>query len=342
MRRKSFRDDKKGQAFSLDVMMALVIITVIIGVSANAMDMVSYKAQDYSSSFSLERATTDAADVLIKTPGSPQDWESYTFQSNIIPGLAKIDITSKRLISHTLTYRKLSKLKGKYSELMPGKILPDGVKSSLILYPVNDTKNPYVIRNDSESGSTQVAVANRTVLADFMFTSVVIGMNAHRNPAWPMDPDLDWEECFHDGTGETDTHLRPVIDYGNTGKPGWACKHFNITQEDVENSDFYIITDPRTLKDNSAVWIIDRNAPGRVVTKGTKFDEDGVLANDAIATALNGDPEAILWLHVKTAGDPKKVYDAYLVAVPKGTPQDEVDLKALNPQPCFFVLKTWY
>lgn len=338
--KKSFRDDKKGQAFSLDVMMALVIITVIIGVSANAMDMVSYKAQDYSSRFSLERATTDAADILIKSPGSPQDWESYTFQSSIIPGLAKVDITSKRLISHTLTYRKLSKLKGYYSVLMPGKILPDGVKSSLILYPVNDTKNPYVIRNDSESGSTEVAVANRTVLADFMFTSVVIGMNAHRNPAWPMDPDLDWEECFHDGN-VTDLHQRPVIDYGNTGKPGWACKHFNITQEDVENSDFYIITDPRELKDNSAEWIIDRNQPGLIVTKGTKFGT-AVLANAAIETALNGDPEAILWLHVKTAGDPKKVYDAYLVAVPKGTPQEDVDLRALNPQPCFFVLKAWY
>ena len=67
----------KGQAFSLDVMMALVIITVIIGVSANAMDMVSYKAQDYSSRFSLERATVDAADILIKSPGSPDEWEKY-------------------------------------------------------------------------------------------------------------------------------------------------------------------------------------------------------------------------------------------------------------------------
>lgn len=344
MRRKNFKDEEEGQAFSLDVMMALIIITVIMGVSANAMDMVSYKAQDYSSRFSLERATTDAADILIKSPGSPEDWESYSYKPIMIPGLAKIDISSNMVIPQTLTYRKMSKLKAKYSDLMPGKILPDGVSSSLVLYPVDPNISTYTIKEGTvPANAAEVAVANRTVLADFMFTSVVIGMNAHRNPAWPMDPDMDWEDCFHvePFVQPGNVHEKPVIDTQG-GEPGWACKHFNLTQQDLEASDFYIITDPYPLKDNSAEWIIDRDDPGLMVEKGVKFDDQPILANAEIATAMNGDPEATLWLHVKTAGDPKKVYDAYLVAVPKNTPPEEVSLNALNPQPCYFVLKVWY
>lgn len=44
--------------FSIDLMLALIIITVLLGVSADAMDIVGWKIQDYSYTNSLERITT--------------------------------------------------------------------------------------------------------------------------------------------------------------------------------------------------------------------------------------------------------------------------------------------
>ena len=44
-----FNEDDRGQVFSLDVLLSLIIITVIIGVSANAIDLVSFKIANYFS-----------------------------------------------------------------------------------------------------------------------------------------------------------------------------------------------------------------------------------------------------------------------------------------------------
>ncbi len=347
MRKRDFNNDDKGQAFSLDVMMALIIITVIIGVSANAMDMVSYKAQDYSARHSLERVTTDAADILIKSSGSPDEWEKYYYSSSMTPGLAKKDILSGRTIPNTLTFRKINKLASRYDEMMPGKVLPDGVNSAMYIYPANSSLSVININNKTvPANATEVAVANRTVLCDFMYVNIVIGMNAHRNPAFPLEPGYDWENCTHKDPAATaqgvKIHLQPVIEMAPIGKPGWACHHFNVTKEDLNTTDFYIITDPRDVGDNSPKWLIDR--PEAMSDDGHDFGPGSapILINSYIASALGTDDEAVLWLHIYTPGDPKRVFDGYIISVPKGTPQDQVDLNYLNPQPAFFVLKTWY
>lgn len=336
--RKINLKDNKGQVFSLDVMMALIIITVILGVSADAMDIVSYKAQDYSSRFSLERVTTDAADILIKSPGSPDDWENHNFSSDAVPGLAEKDVQSGKLTPNTLSYWKIAKLKNDYSNLIYGKILPDGSNSSMMIYPTNSSLSPLLIMNNKiPANASEVAVANRTVLCDFMYVNVVIGMNAHRNPAWPLEPGFEWEICPHSNLTGDIKHEQPDF---KTGKPGWACHHFNITQKDLNSTDFYVITDPGSLSDNSARWIIDR--PENMGYDERKFSSTPIIVNDKIAAVMGNDTETVLWFHILTNGDPKDSFDGYIVGVPKGAPIDQVNFNYLNPQPCFFVLQVWY
>ncbi len=331
--------DKQGQAFSLDVMLALIIITVIIGVSADAMDITSYKMREYSARFSLERTTTDAADILIKTSGSPDNWEIYnlSFLTDVTPGLAKINITTGRTVPNTLAFRKIDKLSRYYDDLMYGTFLPIGSNSSMIIYPINPNLEPITILNKTPSTNiSDIAVANRTVLCEYMHLRVVIDLNVHRNPAWPVEPGFEWEICPHINLTGNLKHEQPDL---QVGKAGWACHHFNITRWDLDKYDFYVITDPANIGDNSARWIIDR--PENPTDDRHKFDETPYLANDIIASVLGTDEAAELWFHVLTAGDPKRVFDAYLVSVPKGTPQDQVQLEYLNPQPCFFVLRVW-
>ncbi len=105
MRNNSILCDYNGQVFTLDIMLAIVIIVIILGMSANAMDIASYKTSGYISRFSLERVTNDAADALIKTSGSPQNWE-IRINNLTTPGLASIDNKTRRTIPNTLSIKE--------------------------------------------------------------------------------------------------------------------------------------------------------------------------------------------------------------------------------------------
>lgn len=322
MKKRDFKDNG-GQVFSLDVMMALIIITVILGVSANAMDMVSYKAQDYSLRFSLERATTDAADVLIKSPGSPDKWENYEFSFDTVPGLAKKESPN------TLSFTKILKLKNNYNQLIYGKILPDSVNSSMVIYPTNLSLSPLVVMNNTVPASAcEVAVANRTVLCDFMYITTVIKVKGCHTISTKQG--LEWEICPHID------HKQPDF---KTENSGYICHHFNITARDLNSTDFYVITDPASAT-NSARWDIDR-ADAQIDSK-EGFNNGPILVNDKISTAMGNNTKSVLWLHILTKGDPEDSFDVYIVGVPKGTSLDHVKLEYLGPQPCFFVLQVWY
>ncbi len=328
MGRKYF-EDNEGQIFSLDVMLALIIVTVILGISADAMDMASYKAQDYSLRFSLERTTTDAADILIKSPGSPDEWENNGFNPDITPGLAKKEFLTGKIIPNTLSLVKILKLKANYNQLMYGKILPDGVNSSMILYPANPSLSPLVIKNDKVPASaSEVAVVNRTVLCDFLYATAVVKINGHLN--YPLEQGFEWEICPHMNHNHSDL---------KSGYPGWACHHFNITAYDLNSTDFYVITNPVSATD-SAEWGIDR-ADKQIDCK-EKFSRYPIIVNDKIAAAMGNDTGAVLWFHILTKEDSPNSFDAYIAGVPKGTPVDQVRIDSLGPQPCFFVLQVWY
>ncbi|HML04414.1 MAG TPA: hypothetical protein VK426_01440, partial [Methanobacterium sp.] len=178
MRKNSMIQDNVGQAFTLDLMLALVIITMILGVSADAMDIASNKATGYSERFSLERVTNDAADMLIKTQGSPDDWKSK-IDNSTTPGLAEND-SSGKVIPNTLSIKKIIALKNNYDSLIYGKVLPTGVNSSLMIYPSNPSLKPIEIMKNEPKNAAEVAVANRTVTFDPLDIKAVIYTSDHQ------------------------------------------------------------------------------------------------------------------------------------------------------------------
>ncbi len=328
MARKGIKKNSKGQIFSLDVMMALIIITVILGVSADAMDMASYNGQDYSLRFSLERTTVDAADILIKTPGSPDEWENYGFNHDTVPGLAKKE--NNRSIPNTLSLVKILKLKSNYNQLMRGKILPDGTKSNMILYPLNPSLKPLVIMETSLSNASEAAVANRTVLCDFVYAVTVVKIKGYSDHISPTERGFEWEVC---------PHIDHNPEGSKTGIQEWKCNHFNITADDLNSTDFYIITNPAIVA-NTANWGIDR-VDNQFDCK-EKFNNGPIIVNDKIKAVMGNNTKAVLWYHILAKEGSKNSFDAYIVGVLKGTPVDQIRLDYLGPQPCFFVLQVWY
>lgn len=324
MRKKDFKKDNKAQIFSLDVLLALIIITVILGISADAMDLVSYKAQDYSSRLSLEGITADAADMLIKSSGSPDKWEDYGIKGDTVPGLAKKE--AGRTVPNTLSFIKILKLKDNYALLMYGNVLPYGVNSSMVIYPIDPSLSPIIVANDTvPEGASEVAVANRTVLCDFMYISAVIKIRGHKDQPWSENQ--EFEVCSQKEHSNS-----------KTGTFGWTCHHFNVTSGDLNSTDFYVITDPSYVSD-SARWGIDKADIQKNCNE--KFSNVPVLVNNKIAAVMGNNTNAVLWFHVLN-GDSRDSFDSYVIGVPRGTPLDDVKLNYLGPQPCFFVLKVWY
>lgn len=332
-----FFKDTSGQAFSFDAMLAIVIITVIIGVSANAMDLVSYKIQDYSSEHSFERIAGDTANILLTTPGSPNDWEKWNDSLlGVTPGLAERDINTCRTVPNTLSIRKISGLTGNYKDLMD-RLLPKGVDSNMTIYPMDDKLSPIVIHAKTpDSDTKQIAVANRTILCDYMSLKASVNMNVRSNHLWNQNMGQNWEICTHSGENGSMKHEKPDFD---TGKSGWACHHFNITQYDLNFTDYYVMSDSPNLGDDSFRWIIDK--PDNITDNEQKFSSAPIPVNNRISQLLGDHKIAVLWFHVRTNGNHGESFNAYVVGVPKGTSPDQVKLEYLNPQPALFVLEVW-
>lgn len=324
MKKNRFIEDNTGQAFTLDIMLAMVIITVVLGISADAIDMASYKSSDYSARFSLERVTNDAADMLIKTSGSPDDWESG-INNLTTPGLAAIDPKTGKTIPNTLTMEKITALKNNYNSLIYGKVLPECVNSSLIIYPSNLSLSPLEIMKNDPKNAVEVVVANRTVIFNLLDVKTVVYNNAHKGiPSEEICPNSN--------------HLPSK----SSRKPKWACKYFNVSLIDMNSTDFYIITDPADIGDNSPSFVLDR--PEKVFDNGNgeKFSSTPININNRILNLLGNDTKGVLWFHVRTPGNKDRNFDAYIVGVPKGTDQRQVNINSINPEPWFLVLQVWY
>ncbi len=320
---KHILKENKGQIFSIDTLFALILITIVIGMSADALDIVTFKISDYSAGKSLDRIATDAADILIDTPGSP-DWEKSNTTQFVTPGLAQDNNGSKNT-TKVLSFAKIAQLKTRYPDLM-GNVLPRGGNSSLTIYPMNSSLKPLEVGNwTHDPDVTEVAVVNRTVMVNFRDFKILTSIGGYSSS----------EICPHNDYKGVSGHGKP----DSNSTPGWNCKPFKITQKDLNTTDFYILTHPRALEDNSARWGLDR--PDNISEEGETFQAQPILINEKIYTLLDDDDEAVLWLHVLASNESFKSFNIYMVEVPKGTPPEEVRIEYLHPYPCSFILKVW-
>ena len=326
-------EEKVGMVFSTDLMMALVIITVILGVSADAMDNIGMQIQDYSYANSVDRITIGAADMLIKNPGSPDNWEKSANINVITPGLADVDSVKMRVSPKTLSLRKINSLKENYDELMRGRVLPPYCDSSLTICPVDSSLEPITMGKISTS-ARDIIVVNRTVLCNFYNTSIMVFIDAMKYESNTSEQKLGGYQCPHkDKTGNF-SHMG--VNYQNKNS-GWICYHFRVTQDMLNSTDFYLMTDPVQVTDSSAVWIID--CPENSTEDTRLFSNQPILVNDVISACIGNKSTGILWLHVFSGGNHEKAFNTYLAGFPKHTPVEKVKIQYLSPQPCYFIFK---
>jgi hypothetical protein len=315
-------NNQTGQAFNLDIMLALIIIVIIIGITADAIDTASYRSSEYSARFSLERVTNDAADMLIKTPGSPNNWELIKNRT-ITPGLAEVSPETGEIILNALSMEKITILSKNYNSLMYGKILPPGTNSSLIIYPSNPSLSPIEVIKNEPKNAVELAVANRTIIFNIIDIKAVIFNDVHKKANYEL--------------------ICPIFIHSDTlyNQNRWDCQNLYLTANDMNSKDYYLITNSPNTNYNHSYWILDRPEKA-IYGSEVKFSPNPININKRISYLLGNDNKGVLWFHVKNPRDNKRNFDAYIISVPKGTNQRYVNLNSVFPEPWFLVLQVWY
>ena len=319
--------DNTGQLFTIDSLLALLLITVLIGVSANTMGIVGNEILEYSSEQSIQRIATDTADILIKTPGAPDNWEKYIYFKNITPGLADIENGTNKF-GNRLSMDKIFSLK-QNPELIK-QLLPADMDCSLMIYPTN-TSIPVIEVINKNPPKGDVTVINRTVLYDYKLIDIYSNIK----------PDISYigseYVCTH-SCMDPDLHQPPNF---SNRKPGWLCAAFQIDSEDINSKDFYILTDYRGTanSDFHASWILD--TPNKTNVNSNNFTANPIMINSIISELSEKQNREIFVLHIYLSGDIKKIFNTYIVGVPRGTPAMDVRLDNMDPQPAFFIMKFW-
>jgi len=99
-------EDSKGFALSLDLLLAIIPLTLVLGFVAADMDNILYQMEDTVFRGATDRAASDAVTTLVTTSGDPVNWET-TGTANVV-GLAQYDTSKGAPVEGTVDPVKLA------------------------------------------------------------------------------------------------------------------------------------------------------------------------------------------------------------------------------------------
>ena len=324
--------NQRGQVFTLDMLFALILVTLVIGCSGQALEQIRGRAEGYSTRYSLERVANDAADVLAKTTGRPYNWEESVEALETL-GLAEIDEFTGKDLQNSLKVGKLGQLK------------------ILCKSPNWDPSKPEVKAvMDFFGGSSNFELR------------VIDG--ATQNVLWHIWPKWDLGSSGAENSLEVAAVRRAVtVKYGEIradsgkleripGTPKVYTVWFEILPGELEVYDWYIIArTSEILKEriDSVFLYVNRDASGpedyhyTPASQGleTTFPKKhGGMENDLPPGQVY---EGWNFINVQVAsGSAGAWVEVYVMAVPACTPWQNVNLAAGQlGLPSMFELKVW-
>jgi hypothetical protein len=307
---KIFKDDSKGVALSLDLLLALIPLTLVLGLVAANMGNIMYETQDTIYRSSLERVAADTTNTLLKTSGDPYNWETNPSQVNVV-GLAQYDPTNEKPIEYTLSTKKMALLKSSLGEQAIQNIIGDQYGFYIVLTPINSDE---IIWNLSSTGTSKESAKD----------VVKIERNV----------------LYTEFSGEVVSSIKNAgHDYGRP-KDYEADKPFPTSQYDLEIYDYYILIFNRGVTSTS-VWINQYEVMSENDFKGhDKYSNwTMIIPEDYLKDGIN--PEDNYLTLKKVASNPNARMDAYVVQVPKGTSPDDIESGDVLPKSYLFQFYAW-
>lgn len=301
------KDDSKGYALSLDLLLALIPITLMLGLVTANMGNIMYEAQDTIYRSSNERVAADTVNTLLKTSGDPYDWETNPASVKVV-GWAKYDYNNHLPMEYVL---------------MPQKVV--ATNSSLIQNILGSNYGFYLnvraletdttIINMTSSGSTNAKFNNAS---DVVKVERLVLVSAF---------DI-------------------VAEFKNvrlTSTPITLTQYFPTNKAYLEIYDYYVYVDNSDSVSSGWVQVNDVTGVNRVV-QTSDFPSDPPLVryiDPAIQKLKNQTNLQSNKVQTRLQGSKGDTADVYVIQVPKGTPIGLIDPYGPQRVRAMFNLYVW-
>lgn len=342
--------DKYGLLYSTELLLSIIMLVFIIGIMANLSDDLNEKILSEEELSSLENIAVESCDYLLNNPGNPENWEedegldNGDVPNNIIAGLAikgkKVDngefydesSADKMIMSNTISYMKLIKIKNNYDELIDRNLFNESFKSSMAIYPLNSEIGPLLIGDDIDDNVTDndIAVVNRTVKCDYYSNFVVYNFNDFEL----FGEDVSDDTCNHD----TNPNL---TDHANDERSLWLCKSFRVYKKSLDDYNYYLISD-ESVKNGNVYWILE--SLNRTNDNKQRLNQELIDLNPYLMEDLSNSSDKIYFIHFNLEKNNIDDFRTVLVAIPKNMTEnlmanDELKYDYFRPQEVNYVLK---
>nr|WP_319372664.1 hypothetical protein [uncultured Methanobacterium sp.] len=291
---------------SLDLLLALIPITIMLGLVAANMGNIMYDTQDTLYRSSLERVSADTVNTLLKTSGDPYNWENISSSQVKVVGLAKYD-SNHQPIEYVLSPQKVGTLNATGPQAVQN-IIGDQYGFYIVITPINSPET--VIWNLTSNGTSKdaakdvVMVQRDVIYGGFDIVSNIKG--ATHDGGKPQD----WTAKDPFPTNKYYTQIYDyyvlIIDRGVTSASIIVNNHEVLSQNDFKGYN------------RNSNWTVP--IPSSYLQSGTGFAYNNFKAN-----------------FVASGGS----MDVYVVQVPKGTPQDKVTYENARGQKYLFQFYAW-
>ena len=289
-----FKDDSSGQIFSIDLLIALIPITLVIGMVAADMDNMFYLVQDTVYRGTTDRVASDTVNTLLATSGTPPTWEQTNSSTRIV-GLAKYDFNKGSPIEGTISSAKADALNAADIQNIVGDNYGFYMKISII----DNTSSPvsytsiYSLGTLNNSANDIVRIERVALYSKLNVVSQIIGQIR--------------------GVGATRQYTNP---------PDQFPTSYFYTQ----NYDYYVLfnnhgySQANVTINNQTMIINNLNQAYKINSSSLKYNQttpDKMYNNTVLISAIAA---------------PGNSMDAYIVQVPTGTSTDIITLNNVQPK----------
>lgn len=307
-----FDRDSRGYAISLDLLLALIPLTLVLGLVAADMDNIMYEMQDVIYRGSTERVAADTMNTLLTTSGDPYNWENDV-NNTIVPGLARYDNSTKQAQRYYLLPKKLISIT---SPQIQG-ILGDQYGYAFNITSMNNNIN-VLKRGSYNNGSIDPAAKDvvrveRIVLyGQYEIVSAAVNIR---------------------GTG------KPLTITGNT---------FPTNQQYNDLFDYYVYVNSTGITSVTAAWVDinsvnvvqsnDFGGGGNPVNPVIKLIDPAEYGSGVLKNGTNLQDNAVT---IRLAGSPTDKMNVYILQVPKGTDASQIRLGGADTAKYRATLYVW-
>lgn len=295
-------EDSRGFVVSLDLLIAIIPITIILGMVTADMGNIMYEIEDTVFRSSIDRVAADTMNTLLETSGTPPNWEKTGNLS--VVGLAKYDTSKNSSIEGTISPTKLAFLVNNPN------------------YVQNITGNDYgfyMTLTEISSGNSMASIGTYNSTANDIVRVDKVVLCSKLETVSSLVGEIRY-------TGQSRNYIAPTFQTSSRFNQSYDYYVLFVNTGSSSANSATVNINGNTINLNSSN-IYNGNLISNSFVKTNLTSPDQFLDNTVTVNITSS-----------TFGNSM---DFYIVQVPKGTSSSYVNYNNVVPKKCMFVLYLW-